>query len=100
MRSFALIFAGAIALTGCSPRVPGAGPNPRLEHATDLGQLSPDAELDIVIGVQLRDTPRLGKFLAEQPDTRDAMTAIDFGQRFAVSAAEYGDLLTWLRARG
>jgi kumamolisin len=100
MRMLAFFFAGAIALVGCSPRVPGATPNPRLANAIDLGKLSPDAQLDLVIGLQLRNVPHLGKVLREQTYSHDTWTPVDFGERFGVSAGEYAQILTWLRAHG
>jgi kumamolisin len=94
------LFAGAIALVGCSPRVPGASPNPRIDGATDLGKLSPDQPLDAVIGLALQRPQHLTRFLKEQPASHDALSPYDFGEQFAMSAGQYAGILTWLRARG
>ena len=99
-----LYFAIVVALisVGCSDREPldGAHPGPRLDGAVELGRVSPDTVLDLVIGVRLRDAVRLHKFLDAQDDTRDSMSSDDFADAFAASAGRYARLLTWLRAQG
>jgi kumamolisin len=101
MRMFMLAFAAGavVAVAGCSPGVPSS-PNPRVAAAIDLGKLSPDAQLDVVVGLAIQQPARLGKFLADQPETRDALTPYDFADRYSVSPAEYTRVTTWLRAQG
>jgi subtilase family serine protease len=100
-RSLTLMFLAAVA-GGCSNRtpLPASAPGPRVDGALDLGALSSDAVLDLVIGVRLRAEPALLKFLMAQPDTGDTMTADDFADAFAVSSAEYGRVRVWLLAHG
>ncbi|HEX8950478.1 MAG TPA: S53 family peptidase [Polyangia bacterium] len=92
----------AVAAVGCSNRRPvdGAQPGPRLAGAVELGAVPADTELDLVIGVRLRDPIKLGRFLDAQPFTGDAMSAPDFADGFAISAAGYARLVTWLRGAG
>jgi kumamolisin len=87
------------ALAACSAQSPlGGAPNPRLTGATDLGRIAPGTELDFVLGLQLARPARLGKFLADQPFTRDFVTPGDFADAFAVSDSMYRQLLGWLAA--
>jgi kumamolisin len=97
---FALCFAGTIALVGCVPRAPGASPSARIANAIDLGKLSPDTELDLFIGLHMRNEEHLGRLLREQPYSRDVWTPVDFGEHFGVTAGQYADIVTWLEAQG
>lgn len=96
-----LALAAAVAL-GCSDKtpLPAAAPGPRLAGAVDLGATPPDAEIDLVLGLTLPGSASLHKFLDEQAVTGEALSPEDFADRFALSAAQYHRVVTWLAAHG
>jgi kumamolisin len=89
-------------VVGCSDRTPapGASSGVRVDGAIDLGALSRDTVVDLVIGLRLRAEPALQKFLDAQPDTHDTMTPDDFADAFAISAGDYARVRNWLVAQG
>jgi kumamolisin len=91
-----------VAAVGCSSSKPisNAQPTGRINGATDLGSVAPDSTYDFIVGIESQNTSLLHKFLSEQTRTGDTLGPIDFADRFSVSAAEYGRVVTWLRSQG
>lgn len=97
--SFAVVFAIGCARDGTVP-LPSAPVSDRAAAAVDLGRLAPDTELDIVLGLQLREPARLRGLLAERAVGDDALAPEDFADRFAPTRAQYQRVVRFLRARG
>lgn len=70
----------------------------RVQRATDLGRVPRDAQLDFVIGLQLRDRAVLHKLIDARRPGEEGLAPGDFAERFAPSAAGYARLQTWLAA--
>ena len=102
LKAVSLVLAASSLAIGCSNGISlkGATPSPRVSTAQDLGPASPDTVLDLVLGIHLRDSTLVHKFLDAQVTTRDVMSPTDFGDAFGISAGEYFRIVTWLRAQG
>jgi kumamolisin len=92
-----------LVMSGCSAdgTMPLAPPSPRLAGAIDLGRLAPDAELDFVVGLVLRN-PGGARGLSDAKwwSGGDRLSVGDFAARFAPSPREYGAVVGWLRDAG
>ncbi|MEI8288467.1 MAG: protease pro-enzyme activation domain-containing protein [Verrucomicrobiota bacterium] len=80
--------------------VPEAG-----RHLPATGRLPATNELHLTIGVPLRDTAGLGKFLAEaydpdSPNYRQFLTPEEFAERFSAPAADYAAVKEFARTNG
>jgi kumamolisin len=91
-----------LALGGCSSQTSTAlaPPSSRVQRATDLGPVSPDLEIDIVVGLTLSDGPGLNRFLREKPAVGGTLSPAQFADRFAPSPADYQRVVAWLRKSG
>jgi subtilase family serine protease len=96
------VLLGVAATVGCGNRTPlaASAPGARIDGAVDLGSIAPDTQLDLVVGLALRQPAALHRFLDAQQYTRDVLTAEDFGDHFGVSPGEYARVVTWLGAQG
>jgi len=92
----------AVASSGCSDRTQlrTSGPGTRLDGALDLGPVAPDAEVELLLALELRQPRQLGKFLSEQPRSGDTLSPFDFAAVFAPTEREYAHLRSWLSAHG
>src|SRR2546423_11651665 len=84
---------------GCSASAPIDGQVPdRVQRAVDLGRLAPDAQIDFVVGLSLRQPTALHRFLASRVSGDEPLAPDDFADGFAPTAQEYWRVVSWLRA--
>src|SRR5262245_57810973 len=99
-----LVAAGCALLAGCvadgSVTLPGATVPTRVEGAIDLGRVAGDMQLDFVVGLALRDRPRLGKLLSAGAFIDEGLAPEDFAQQFAPSRGDYSRVVAALRNQG
>ncbi len=87
--------------SGCSGKTPldGAVPD-RAAKAVDLGPLAPDTVIDFVVGLAVREPTLLHKYVAARRVGDVPLAPDDFAGSFAVSAQDYGRVVSWMRASG
>jgi subtilase family serine protease len=100
IRSFA-VFLLPLAI-GCSANAPLADGlvSDRAATAVDLGRLSPDTEVDFVVGLSLRNRPALHRLLIERAVGEEPLAPEDFADAYAPTTKEYATVVGWLRAHG
>jgi kumamolisin len=102
-RSLPLLIAAVLAAAGgCSDRQPllTSAPGPRLAGALDLGQLSPDTEVELLLSLELGQPRALKRFLSDQERSGDTFTPLDFGDTFGPSLRDYNRVRSWLVSAG
>jgi len=100
LRSLSL-FALLPLIVGCSASAPIDGQvSARVDRAVDLGRMAPDAQLDFVVGLALRDRPALQRFIATRVVGDVPLAPDDFAAGYAPTAQQYWHVVSWLRAHG
>ncbi|HEY2746707.1 MAG TPA: S53 family peptidase [Polyangia bacterium] len=86
---------------GCSANTPLDGrPPDRVASAVDLGPLAPDATVDFVVGLTLRQPTLLHRYIASRSSHDFSLAPVDFAESFAVSAQDYARVVSWMRQSG
>jgi kumamolisin len=85
---------------GCSASAPLANApiSDRAAGAVDLGRLAPDAQLDFVVGLSLRNRSGLHRLIAERTTGEATLAPEDFADAFAPSRRDYAAVVRWLQA--
>jgi kumamolisin len=94
----------AFALTDCSSassrQIPSLVPA-RVTNATDVGPMSPNETVRLVIGLELHDRELMQTTLAAVRRGNIAhLTAAEFGDRFAVDRETYAHVESWAKQAG
>jgi subtilase family serine protease len=88
-------------IIGCSGSAPIDGQLPaRVDRAVDLGRMAPDAQIDFVVGLALRQPSALQRYVASRAVGDEPLQPSDFADGFAPTAQEYWRVVSWLRAHG
>jgi subtilase family serine protease len=99
LSSLATLF--LVSTIGCSSKAPLDGATPdRVAGAVDLGPLAPDAVIDFVVGVAVREPTLLHKYVASRRVGDVPLGPDDFAGSFAVSAQDYARVVGWMRQSG
>jgi kumamolisin len=86
---------------GCSASAPIDGQLPdRVQRATDVGRMSPDAQVDFVVGLTLRQESALHRFVATRAVGDVPLGPDDFADAFAPTAQDYWRVVSWLTRHG
>src|SRR5262249_50912861 len=100
LRSLVLPFSLALTI-GCSGNAPLDGrPPDRVANAVDLRRLPPDAQVEFVVGLSLREPTALHKYVASRRSGDLGLQPPDFADLFAPSRQDYARVVSWLRTRG